>query len=129
MKRWFRSDQTLVGEGLRFIKPKVVQGVVGPVRRTSFQLVRCVSHGVPKPLDERQRLERDWSEDEQLAWKIGRLRFIKPNVVGCVRGVAEGSDKPGGLSPRDRSNAIDGLGKARTIKPNELQAAGERGFG
>ena len=111
------------------MKPNVVRGLVGPVRRTSFQLVQRVSHGVPQHLDGVQRLERDWSEDEQLAWKIGRLRFIKPNVVGCVRGVAEGSDKPGGLSPRDRSNAIDGLGKARTIKPNEVQAAGGRGFG
>ena len=86
MKRWFRSDQTLVGEGLRFMKPNVVRGVVGPVRRTSFQLVPCVSHGVPKHLDELQRLEREWSEDEQLEGKIGRLRFIKPKVVrGCPR--------------------------------------------
>ena len=86
MKRWFRSDQTLVGEGLRFMKPKVVRGVVGPVRRTSFQLVPCVSHGVPKHLDGVQRLERDWSKHEQPAAKVGGLRFIKPNVV---RGVSE----------------------------------------
>ena len=63
----------------------------------------------------------DWSEDEQSAGKVGRLHFIKPNVVRAGR---PGYDKPGGLSPRNRSIAIDGSGKARTIKPKKLTPPG-----
>jgi len=38
--------------------------------------------------------------------------------------VVPGSDKPGGLSSRDGSNAIDGLGNARTIKPKDCRPPG-----
>ena len=129
MKRWFKSDQPLVGEGLRFINPKFVQGWWGLSVERVFNLFNAcpaafrststgssVWNAIGQNMNNRQRR------------LVGSALLNQTWCGGCLR-PRQGYDKPRGLSPRDPSNAIDGLGKARTIKPNRFQAAGAGGFG
>ena len=83
----------------------------------------------------------EWAERRQVENpSYGRRRFVAPSWrrlsacgashqarlagLGVVVLHGAGYDKPGGSSPRDRSNAIDGLGKARTIKPKDCRPPG-----
>jgi hypothetical protein len=116
VRRHGLDRRLLMDDGLRFIKPKKLRP--------------------PRSGDSDEWAERRQVENPS----YGRRRFVAPSWrrlsacgashlarlagLGVVVLHGAGYDKPGGSSPRDRSNAIDGLGKARTIKPKDCRPPG-----